>query len=1016
MNFAHLHCHSPYSFLDGGSSIRKLLRRASSEGMTALALTDHDNVCGAVEFFRAAKELGIKPIQGAEITLRGGYHLTLIARNPRGYARICGLLTKSHLEGKRREPAANLWDLGGGEDLFVLSGCRRGEIPSKLLIGDRDGAEKAMKCHLELFGDSLFLEMQPPVLPGDTYLHKELLDMGERLGVRPVATANVHYAHKADFPIHDLLTCVRRGITISEVSSERHLNAENYVKSPAQMARHFEHVPAAVKNAGRIADECSPALDLDAKRFPRFPLGDDEDAPTALRRLAFSGARWRYGHCGPDITRRLERELEVIISMGYADYFLLVEDVVRFARREGIRFSGRGSAADSAVAYCLGITNVDALRRGLLFERFMSPERGERPDIDVDFDARYRDRVADYVRDKYGEDRVASVATFNTFRARSAVRELGKVMEFDSGDIADFARRLPRGSGAEDIASFVDCLPELGRRFGNWKGYKRLISAAVAVAGFPRHISTHCGGLVISESPLEEVTPLQWSAKGQMICQFDKEGVEDLGLVKLDLLSLRMLSAVDDATSDISGGRGDFDYDDIPLDDDATYAMLRRGETLGVFQLESPAQRALQARLGAENLEDVIASVALIRPGPIKGNMVDPYISRRHGEEEVDYIHPGLKPILEKTYGVVLFQEQVIEIAVAIAGFTPGEADRLRRVMSRSHPGEEMEGLGRLFVERARDRGVDEDVAETVYSYIRGYASYGFCEAHAAAFGDTAYRSAYLAQHYPAHFFAALLSNWPMGYYPPNTICIEARRRGVDVLGPDVNISSHRFTVEGGGIRVSLARVKGLGEESLEKILRARSRGGFASVGDFADRTGVDRNLLENLVLCGAFSSFCDNRRRLLWSLTPSRRGNAAIKGAREVPDFTDAEKVELERALLGIEVSGSRMGFLRSSLSRRGVITVDEVRNADEGQEVLLAGSVVCPHRPPTRSGKKVVFLSLEDETGLADVVVFYDTYRKYGHLIFPHSQEPILVGGHVQRRGESAGIVAGFLAPLGG
>ncbi len=1013
MTFVHLHCHSPYSFLDGGSSIGDLVRRAASHGMDALALTDHDNVSGTVEFVQTSAKYGIKAIQGVEITLEDGTHLTLLSRNPAGYARMCRLISRGHGRGVRGHPRLDPDALeGAGHDLFTLSGCRRGAIPSYILRGNLEEAERIARWYREALGDAFFLELQPPSLPGDIALHRSMVALGKRLGVPLVATADVHYARKADFPVHDLLTCIRTGTTLSDTSPERHLNAENYLKSPRTMAYHFRHVPEALENARRIADACKPALDLGVQRHPTFDPPGRRDAIQQLRYLVYRGARRRYGSVGRKVRERLERELDVIISMGYADYFLLVDDVVGFARTQGIRYSGRGSAADSAVAYCLGITEVDALDRGLLFERFMSPERGEKPDIDVDFDARYRDHVARYVREQYGGDRVAAVATFNTFRARSAVRELGKAMAFSADDISALVERLPRGSGAGDVRKMIATLPELRDRARGWMGYERFFAIVGQIGGFPRHIATHCGGLVICNGPLQDVTPLQRSAKGEWICQFDKEGVEDLGLVKLDLLSLRMLSAVDDAVSTIREGDAGFEDHAIPEDDAETFSMLRRGESIGVFQLESPAQRALQSRLGAERMEDIIASVALIRPGPIQGNMVEPYIARRHGRENIAYPHPDLEPILAKTYGVILFQEQVIEIAVAIAGFRPGEADRLRRVMSRSHADEEMEALGRLFVDRAEQRGVAREKAEAIYSSVRGYASYGFCEAHAASFGMTAYKTAYLAQHYPAHFFAALLSNYPMGYYPLNTLCIEARRRGAKILPVDVNTSESRFHVEEGkNIRVSLARVRGMRAALIERILREREESPFVSAHDFRRRVRPPKDLMENLVLCGAFDSLESNRRALLWSLaggSESRGGHAGVR------DFSRGERIDWERRILGIEIGGNRMALLRSTLLERDVLSTREVRSIPDGKTVTVAGTILSPHRPPTKRGRTIVFFCLEDETGLVDGVVFPDVYGQYGHFFFPPSPYPVLVRGEVRCRSGTS-IVVRHLKNLG-
>ncbi|MFS8571383.1 MAG: DNA polymerase III subunit alpha, partial [Thermaerobacter sp.] len=693
--FTHLHVHSCYSFLDGASTPRQLVQRAADLGMQALALTDHDSVAGAVEFYRCAREAGIKPIQGAEVTVAPlgeegdqarparSFHLVLLAEGPAGYANLCRILSDAHLQNPRGQPLVTRSMLEGRTGgLIALSGCRRGEVAWRLLRGDRCGAERAARALRGLFGpDRFYLELQADRLPGQRRLHRQMRDLAGHLGVGLAASNNVHYHERDRFWLHDLLTCVRCGLTIDQVHPERRLNAENDLKPAADMAAAFADLPEALRGTAAIAERCRPALDLDARLHPAFAVPPGMTAERYLRELAYRGAQERYGRLTGKIRRRLDHELDIINRLGYADYFLLVWDVVRFARSRGIRCAGRGSAADSAVAYCLYITEVDAIERGLLFERFMSLERAERPDIDIDFDWRYRDQVADYVYRRYGAGHVAAVCTYQTYRGRAAIRDFGKVLEFPDDEIDRLAKRW-YGSVGDDALERFERVPEL-RDSGIAAGrYRRLLEACAAVRGFPRHLGTHLGGLVISRRPLVEVTPLQRSAKGIVVSQFDKRGVEDLGLVKLDLLPLRTFGAVDDAVRAIQTRDPGFDDQRIPLDDQATFRMIRRGETVGVFQLESPAQRALHPRLKAETMEDIVASVAIIRPGPIKGNMVEPFLRRRRGEEPVTYLHPKLKPILEKTWGVVLFQEQVIEIATAIAGFTPGEADRLRRVMT----------------------------------------------------------------------------------------------------------------------------------------------------------------------------------------------------------------------------------------------------------------------------------------------------------------------------------------------
>jgi len=1017
-DFVHLHCHSPYSFLDGASSIRELVESAASLEMPALALTDHDNVAGAVEFALCCGEAGIKPIQGAEITLDGGHHLTVIAQDGRGYANLCLLLTESHLNRERLSPSLPPSRLEYfSQGLIVLSGCRKGDIPASLLRGDHERARERAAFYRDLFPGRFYLELQADCLPGFNSLMGYMRDLAEELDIPLAATNNVHYAHKSSFRTHDLLTCIRTHSTLSEAVPARRLNAENYLKNVQAMSRHFSPCPEALTNTMRIAESCRPAFCLGQRRYPEAELPPGFTAGQYLRRLVEEGARRRYGVPGADIRTRLEYELSIIEELGYSDYFILVWDMIRFARSENIRCAGRGSAADSAVAYCLGITEVDAAQRGLLFERFMSRERAEKPDIDIDFDHRHRDKVADYLYRKYGKDHVAGICTYNTFRGRSALRELGKVMEFPDAEIDRMAKTLPGGSRADELEKMMEELPEFKNQSSlPLKKYHLLFDAARSIGGFPRHMGTHLGGLVVSQEPLTGITPLQKSAKGEVICQFDKRGVEDLGLVKLDLLSLRTMAVIDDAVKDIRRQDKRFDYESIPFDDAATFESINRGDTIGVFQLESPAQRALQPRLQASSLEDLIASVALIRPGPVKGNMVEPFIARRQGKEAISYIHPKLEPILRRTFGVVLFQEQVIEIATVIAGFTPGEADRLRRVMTHSRDAGEMREIGRFFRQKARAQGVSSEVAETIFSYIVGYASYGFCEAHAAAFGAVAYKTAYLVRHHPAEFYAAMLSHQPLGYYPPNTICVEARRRGVKIAPLDINGSGVHFIAEDKNtIRIGMKAVKGMTQAALDRILSERKSGPFVSLDDFLKRTNVNRSIAENLILCGAFDRIWPHRRQLLWSLATRY---SSSRGDRDrfpdLKDFTPWEKAVQERDILGIEVGGHIMSLLRDELRDRGLEDSRSIRNKSQGEGLAISGVIVRPHRPPTRSGRTIVFFSLEDEFGLTDITMFEDVYLRFGQHVFGTVDPLLLVEGKVDRRRGSVGVIAEKVIPL--
>ncbi|MEW6046158.1 MAG: DNA polymerase III subunit alpha [Bacillota bacterium] len=1059
--FVHLHVHTPFSFLDGASSIEALLDRAGALGMRALAITDHDGLSGAVRFVQQAQARGIKPIVGTELTLEGGYHLTLLVQNRTGYANLCRILTDAHLGSPRRSPRARWESIARFSDgLIALTGCRRGELATRLLKGQEREARRALQRYREVFKDRLFVELQDLRLPKSRHLARRLAELAGAAGVPVAATNDVHHARKADFPVHDVLSCVRTLTRLESVHPERRLNAEQYLKSPKEMAELFADLPEALANTCRIAQVCDEnVLPLGEKLFPSYPVPPGETAAGLLRRLTYEGAAKRHGQLTEALRHRLDHELHIIEALGVEDYFLVAHDIVQFARRRGIRTAGRGSAADSAVAYALFLTDVDAAGRGLLFERFLSLERAQKPDIDIDFDARRRDEVAAYVYERFGADHVASVATYNTFQARSALRDIGKAMGYPEAELHALASRFPHiPAGA--IRHAAARLPELRKSEllrpppgHNGHRYELLFDLAEAVAGFPRHLGTHLGGLIISDQPIAELVPLQMAAKGVVVAQFDKDDVEAMGFIKLDLLSLRMLGAVDDTVTLIAHGErahgGGFSYDHIPLDDRDTYRMLNEGDTVGVFQLESPAQRALQSRLGAEHIEDIVASVALIRPGPIKGNMVEPFIARRRGHQAVSYIHPALERILKKTYGVVLFQEQVIEIATAVAGFSPGESDRLRRAMTHFRSEKEMEAIGELFLQRARARGVPPDVARTVFSYIVGYAGYGFCEAHAAAFATTAYKTAYLLRHYPAQFYAALLNNQPMGFYPPHTLVTEARRRGVAVLGPDVNQSGAHYQVvklppDGGtAIRTPLKVVRSLGEQGARAILDERAQGGpYRSLFDLCRRVALPRDALEALIMAGALDSLSPNRRSLLWHLPsvmaqarqardPGGEGDATLQanlplpapvGEAVPPGFSDAathledfppfEKLALELYAMGFSPDKHLMAFVRPALKRRGVLTTQEVRRRAKGERVQVAGLVVRPHRPPTRSGRIVVFLTLEDEEGLLDATVFEDVYQRFGHHIF--TRPALVITGQVEKRGQGISVTTHRVEPL--
>ncbi|MCY0874736.1 MAG: DNA polymerase III subunit alpha [Firmicutes bacterium] len=1020
--FVHLHVHSYFSMLDGASSVESLVAQAAAHGMPALALTDHNTVAGLAQLHHWCAVYGIKPISGAELTLHDGSHLTVLAKTPTGYENLCRLLTAAYAtEAWRRERIVRVPDLlPYTEGLIALSGCRRGQLTKQIIQRRYAEAKRIATFYAQAFAGRYYIELLGDDWPHTERINADLADLGEALGLPLVASANVHYHTPALLPVHDTLRCIATDCDIRTPHGERPLNAAAWLHDEREAARRFARYPEAVANTFRIATSCEVVLRLHEALFPAFDLPSDEtDAAAYLRHLVYEGAVQRYPRVDHALRARIDHELQIITQLGYAEYFLVVWDIVRFARRRGIRCAGRGSAADSAAAYCLYITDVDAAGRGLLFERFMSIERSERPDIDIDFDARRRDEVIAYIYDKYGAQHVARVATYQTFRGRSAIREVGAALALPSSLIDTLAKRLPYYVGAQDIEQALDHVPELAPYKSYQDRLKWLWQLSAQITGFPRHFGMHVGGVVISRKPILSLTTLQPSAKGDLIIPWDKEDVEMVGLVKLDILSLRTMSAISDTITLRAQQQQPLDYDAIALDDQATFEMINRGETIGVFQLESPAQRALQARLGADQLEDIVASVALIRPGPVKGNMVDPFVSRRRGVEEIQYLHPKLEPILGKTYGVILYQEQVIAIATSLAQFTPGEADQLRRVMSHARSAEHMDHIGAQFIAKAVQAGVDTHTASQVFAMMKGYASYGFCEAHAAAFATTAYKTAYLVRHYPAEFYAAILNNHPMGYYPIHVVCAEAQRRGVALLGVDCNASDYACTVEEGKIRLGFRLIKGMRKELAEQLQLAREAGPFHSIPALLQRVpSIDPLLAERFIRCGALDSIEPRGRRLaLWqlpvwlaardSLATSLWGDTAGKWSSqetieaEVSDFSLAEKLRDEYSLLGVGVSGHWLRLYRASLNEQGYTTTQAIDALVDGVTVSLAGLTIRPHRPPTRSGLVTVFFTIEDETGFADCTMFEHVYQESGAVLFTPRGRLVGVTGRVDRRG---------------
>ncbi len=981
-DYAELHAHSYYSLLDGASSPEALVARAADLGLAALALTDHDAVYGVVPFLAAAREHGLHAVVGAELTLADGHHLTLLVENATGWRNLCHLITVGRHHAPKGRAALPVDALAGHTDgLIALSGCRQGEIAAALRRGDRHAALAAARRYRALFGrERFFVELQHHLLPEDDALIHDLLALAQHLGLDAVATNNVHYARRQDHRLQDVLVAIRHNRPLDDVRDRLRPNSEFYLKGPEEMAALFARHPRALANTLRIAERCQFDLRYGLQDLPPFPTPAGMDALATLRALCEQALPRRYPTSPQRAREQLAHELGVIARAGLANYFLIVWDIVRFCRERGILCQGRGSAANSLVAYLLGISPIDPLAHDLVFERFLAAERPLPPDIDLDIQADRREEVIQYVMRRYGPEHAAMAATFVTFRGRSARRDAAKALGLEVG-----------ASPEED--------PPL------------LQEMAAALRGLPRHLGIHNGGMVLTGPPLAHYVPTEPAAMpGRVVVQWDKDMLEEVGLVKVDLLGLRMLAAIAEALDLIEANTGVRpDLEALSFDDPEVYALIARGDTVGVFQVESRAQAQILPRLRPRTFHDLIVAISLVRPGPLQGNMVHPYLRRRQGLEPVTYPHPLLKEALAETLGVILFQEQVLKVARDLAGFTPGQGEVLRRALGRKDAREAVARLRDAFLRGAGRKGVPRRVAEAVFARVEAFGGYAFPKSHAAAFAVLVYRSAWLKRYYPAAFYCALLNQQPMGFWSPAVLVGDARRHGVRVLPVDIRRSEGRCTLEGEAIRLGLNYVKGLGEAGIQRVLAARGQRPFSGLEDFCRRTRLPRAVVENLIRVGAFDAWGVPRRRLLWQVgTLNYREEALPLPTREeavdLPPMSPAEEVAAAYGILGLPTGEHLMALYRDALRAAGVLTAAAVREAEHGARVRVAGLVAVYQAPPTAKG--VRFLTLEDETGLVDVVLRPEVHARHTRLL--DEAAVLVVTGVVQRRQAAVSVLA--------
>jgi error-prone DNA polymerase len=1016
-----LHVHSHFSLLRGAASVEDLVARAAELGYPALALTDRDALYGAVRFVQACRAAGLAPILGCELTLEGGHHLTLLAESQTGYANLCRLVTLARA-GRPKGAAALPPDALAGrtEGLLALSGPRSGEIPRLLRAGRRTEAAQRAAWYRERFADRFYLELQHHLLPDDAWLMAELAALGSALGIPLVATTDVHYARPAQRILQDILTCIRTGTTMDQPSPERLPNGQYALPDPAALRQRFAAYPAALRNAAELAARCAGAAvpDFRAVGFPQpagLPPGETPDA--WLRWLCVRGLRERYRPVRQRMVDQLEHELAVVRQAGLASFFLIAADVAA-------RFRGRcrGSAAGSLIAYCLGMTAVDPLRHDMLFERFVNPERPAPPDIDIDFAEADRVAAIRYLYATYGEAHTAMVCTYVRYRARSAIRDVGPVLGLPAGLCARLAAAVDLDAGGEAVAGAIARLARAPAGAAAAQRLTLLAQLCRQLEDVPRHLGVHVGGMLLAGRPLADLFALEPArAAGIVVVGADKEDVADAGLAKLDLLCLRGLSVVQEAQA-LERARGvALDLARIDLEDPELYRLLQRADTAGAAQVESRAQMQSLVHTRPRCFRDLINQCALIRPGPIVSGMVHPYYRRRAGREAVRYPHPLLEPILRDTLGVFLFQEQVIRAVMALTGCSAGEADLFRRAMGARRSRAAVERLRPWFLARARANGIPARAAEAVFGQISAFAAFGFCISHAAALARLACEMLYLKRYHPAALYAALLSNQPLGFYPPEVLVWDAHRHGVRILPPDINRSAARCTLEGEppAVRLGLAQVRGVGPARAAQIVAARAAGGaYRSLADFCQRTGITGRPAEALVLAGAFDGI-DGRSRpqQLWTLyglsgAPAARPLLPEAGedAAALPVPAGPAQTLLEYQVLGFSLSHHLVAHYRRQLQGLGVLPGRLLARVPAGREVRAGGLVVCRQRPATAGG--VVFLTLEDEWGLINVLVPPAVYQR-DHAVF--RQSPLLaVAGRLERRGGLVTIIAARLYAL--
>jgi len=1039
-----LHLHTEYSLLDGATRIKEVIKHAKENNMPAAAITDHGVMYGAIEFYRMAKEEGIKPIIGCEVYMIEGdindkskkvpnNHLVLLAKDKKGYQNLLKIVSISHIDGFYYKPRINHELLEKyHEGLIALSACLGGEIPRMLLNNDYEKAKERTLYFKNLFGKDFYLELQDHGLEGQKRINPELIKLAKELEIELVITNDSHYTKKEDSVCHDILLCMQTGKTRNDPSRMRFANNEFYIKNSEQLRESFDWLDeetfnSAIDNTVKISEKCNLILDMGKSILPNYPIPKNHTVESYLDKIVRENLLKRYEKITPELEDRVRYELKIIGEMGFAAYFLIVWDFIKHARDNDVPVGpGRGSAAGSLIAYALGITEIDPIRHNLLFERFLNPERVSMPDVDIDFCIEKREKVINYVTELYGKDKVCQIITFGTLAARAAMKGVARVLDIPYSESDKYAKMIPSLPKTKIDDALQDGM-DLKKLYDTNPQVKELVDLAKAVEGIKNNIGTHAAGVIISRDTLSDIVPVQYSKEKTVITAYPMGDIEKLGLLKMDFLGLRNLTIIDKSVKSIKERHGiELDIDKIPLDDEKVYEMLSRGETDGVFQLESSGMKTLVKDLKPSVFEDLGALVALFRPGPLNSGMVGDFVQRKHGRAKVEYKDPRLEPILNDTYGTIVYQEQIMQVAQSLAGYTLGQADILRRAMGKKKT-EEMDKQREIFVSGAVRNKVDAKMAEELFNTMTEFAAYCFNRSHSAAYAFLAYQTAYLKAHYPVEYMSALLSSVSSNQDKIQQYIVECQKMGMEVLPPDINKSGSDFTPDRNNIRFGLASVKNVGEGVVEQVVKGREAEEYKNFYDFCTKIELkqfNKRTLESLIKAGAFVSIEKSRKQLLENFDSAlnkaiRENEAKASGQMNLfammaggnapafvlsgsPDeeFPDSEIQGFEKDLLGFYVTSHPLSNIKDQLPFLTTHNVSELSEIREGALVTICGLISSVRLITTKTGKMLKVGTLEDLTGTVEFVAYSEILNKFGEFLEPESK--VIIGGKLQHRGD--------------